>query len=247
MSSLHKFPWMILNVGRRSELFSSLSCVYECLLCLSISFHRRILDLNSTEAQDRVRRIRLLERSNLFRCQAQRQRCYGVLKMMWLGCANNGRSHRLAKQPGESKLRAGNATLFCDLTQAVHNFTVSLFRLRVQALSELVGFVAFCMFALPGTSEATARQRAPGNDADTLGLAKGDHLALLFAIKQVVMILHGNETRPAVKAGEIESFRELPCVHGRGADVTHLAGFHHVVQRLQSFFDRCFIDRKRIV
>ena len=41
MLSLRKFAWMILNVGRRSELFSSLSCVYECLLCLSISFHRR--------------------------------------------------------------------------------------------------------------------------------------------------------------------------------------------------------------
>jgi hypothetical protein len=71
MSSLHKFAWMILNVGRRSELFSSLSCVYECLLCLSISFHRRILDLNSTEAQDRVRRIRLLERRNFLGRQTQ--------------------------------------------------------------------------------------------------------------------------------------------------------------------------------
>src|ERR1017187_5189565 len=241
MSSLHKFSWMILNVGRRSELFSSLSCVYECLLCLSISFHRQILDLNSTEAQDRVRRIRLLERSNLFRRQAQRQRCYGVLKMMWLGCANNGRSHRLAEPPSESKLRAGNATLFCDLTQAVHNFTVSFFALRVHALPELVRFVAFGVFVLPWTSQAATRERAPGNDADTLSLAKGNHLALLFAIKQVVMILHGNETGPAVKVGEIESFRELPCVHGRGADVAHLARFHHVVQRLQSFFDRCFI------
>src|ERR1039457_3723959 len=113
MSSLHKFSWMILNVGRRSELFSSLSCVYECLLCLSVSFHRRILDLNSTEAQDRVRRIRLLERSNLFRRQSERERCHGILKMMRLGCANNGRcDDRLTEQPGESKLRAGNATLF---------------------------------------------------------------------------------------------------------------------------------------
>ena len=70
---------------------------------------------------------------------------------------------------------------------------------------------------------------------------RGNHLALFFAIKQVVMILHGNETGPAVKVGQIEGFGELPRVHGRGADITHLAGFHHVVQRLQSFFDRRFI------
>src|SRR5208337_2280840 len=142
--------------------------------------------------------------------QAERERCYGVLKMMRLGCANNGRGDRLAEQPGESQLRAGNATLFCDLTQAVHNFTVSFFALRVHALPELVRFVTSGVFALPRTSQTATRQRAPGNDADTLRLAKGNHLALLFAIKQVVMILHGNETGPAVKVGEIERFGELP-------------------------------------
>src|ERR1035437_4976827 len=161
--------------------------------------------------------------------------------MMWLGCANNGRSHRLAEHPGESKLRAGNATLFCDLTQAVHNFTVSFFALRVHALPELVRFVAFGVFTLPRTSQAATRQRAPGNYADTLRLAKGNHLALLFPIKQVVMILHGNEASPAVKVGEIESFGELPRVHRRGAEVAYLAGFHDIVQRFQRFFDWCFV------
>src|ERR1039457_62417 len=96
--------------------------------------------------------------------------------MMWLGCANNGRSHRLAEHPGESKLRAGNATLFCDLTQAVHNFTVSFFALRVHALPELVRFVAFGVFTLPRTSQAATRQRAPGNDADAFRLTEGQHL-----------------------------------------------------------------------
>ena len=78
-----------------------------------------------------MRRIGLLERRNLFRRQAERERCYGVLKMMRLGCANNGRGDPLAEQPDESKLRSGNATLFCDLTQAVHNFTVSFFALQI--------------------------------------------------------------------------------------------------------------------
>src|SRR5450759_5222999 len=130
--------------------------------------------------------------------------------MMRVGCANNRRGDDwLAEQPGESKLRAGNATLFGDLTQAVHNLKVSIFGLGVQTLAELVRFVAFSVFALPGTSQAAASERTPRNDADTLRLAKGNHLPLLFAIKQVVMILHGSEADPAVKVGEIESFGQL--------------------------------------
>ena len=95
--------------------------------------------------------------------------------------------------------------------------------------------------ALPGAGQAAAREGTPGNDADAFGLAKGNHLALLFAIEQVVVILHGNETGPAVQVGEIERLGELPGVHGRGADVAHLARFHHVVQRLESFLDRRFV------
>ena len=108
-------------------------------------------------------------------------------------------------------------------------------------LPELVGFIAFGAFGLPGAGQAAARERAPGNDADAFGLAKRNHLALFFAIEQVVMILHGNKTRPAVQVGEIERLGELPGVHGRGADVAHLARFHHVVQCLQSFLDRRFV------
>src|ERR1022692_4974154 len=55
------------------------------------------------------------------------------------------------------------------------------------------------------------------------------------------MILHGNEASPAVKVGEIESLRELPGIHRRGSDITHLAGFHHIVQSFQRLFDWCFI------
>src|ERR1019366_2212700 len=93
--------------------------------------------------------------------------------MMWLGCANNGRSHRLAEHPGESKLRAGNATLFCDLTQAVHNFTVSFFALRGHALPDLFPCTAFGVFPLPRATQTAARERAPGNDADAPRPAEG--------------------------------------------------------------------------
>ncbi len=52
------------------------------------------------------------------------------------------------------------------------------------------------------------------------------------------MILHRNETGPSVEIGQIKRFGELPCEHGRGADITNFAGFDDVVQRLQRFFDR---------
>src|ERR1035441_2817479 len=64
---------------------------------------------------------------------------------------------------------------------------VGFLRVRVHALAELVCFVAFGGFALPQTSQAATGERAPGDDSDALGLAKWNHLALFFAIKQVVM------------------------------------------------------------
>src|ERR1700728_1492025 len=70
-------------------------------------------DFDSTEAEDRVRRVRLLERSNLLRRQSERKGGHRILKMMRLGCAYKGRcDDRLTEHPGESKLGAGNAPLF---------------------------------------------------------------------------------------------------------------------------------------
>jgi hypothetical protein len=115
--------------------------------------------------------------------QGERRR--SALKMMRLGCANNGRGDdRLTQQSGERNLRKRNATLARNLTQAVHNSTISIFGLRVHLLSELVGLVAFGVFTLPGARQSATRQRAPGNDADAFGVAKANHLALLFPIEQ---------------------------------------------------------------
>src|SRR5664280_1451423 len=106
---------------------------------------------NSTEAKDGMRRVRFLERSNLVGRQVQRQSCYCVLKMMrFSGSDNRCGDPRLAEQPGQRKLGAGNSTLFGNLPQVVHDFMVGLFRLQVHPLAELVCFIAFGGFALPG-------------------------------------------------------------------------------------------------
>ena len=116
-----------------------------------------------------MRCVRFLERSNLFGRQVQRERCYCVLEVVrFSGSDNRCADSRLAQQPGQRKLGAGNATSFGNLSQLLHNFAVGIFRLQVHPLAELVGFIAFGGFALPGAGQATARERAPGDDADVL-------------------------------------------------------------------------------
>src|ERR1017187_1597772 len=124
---------------------------------------------NSTEAKDGMWRVQFLERSNLFGRQVQRERCYCVLEMVRFSCSDNRCGNpRLAQQPGQRKLGAGNATPFGNLPEAVHNFTVGCFSLQVHPLAELVRFIAFGGFALPGTGQATTCERAPGDDSDAL-------------------------------------------------------------------------------
>ena len=77
--------------------------------------------------------------------------------------------------------------------------------------------------ALPGPGQAAAGQGAPGDHADALGPAERQHLPLLLAVEQVVVVLHGDEAGPAVAVGEVERLGELPGVHGGGAEVAHLA------------------------
>src|ERR1019366_6329084 len=133
-----------------------------------------------------MRSIGLLERSNLFGRKPQRERCGGIRKMVRLRSPDNWRRDcRLAEHPGKRYLSAGSATLLGDPPHAVDDCVVKLFGLRVHAFPELVGFIAFGAFGLPGAGQAATCEGTPGDDADTFGLAKRDHLALLFTIEQV--------------------------------------------------------------
>ena len=68
--------------------------------------------------------------------------------------------------------------------------------------------------------------------------AERQHLALLLAIDQVVVVLHRHEPRPPVPIREVERLGELPGPHARRADVARLAGAHDVVERQERFLDR---------
>ena len=99
------------------------------------------------------------------------------------------------------------------MAESVDDLVVGFFSAGVHGFAEDVGFEAHRLLAVPGTGKTAAGQRAPGNDGDAFGLAEADHLALFFAIEKVVVVLHGDESGPAVEAGEIEGLGELPCVH----------------------------------
>ena len=62
----------------------------------------------------------------------------------------------------------------------------------VEVLAERVALRALRL-VVPGAGQAAARERAPRDHADALVDAQRQHLALLLAVQQVVVVLHRDE------------------------------------------------------
>src|ERR1700722_12987346 len=104
--------------------------------------------------------------------------------MIRLGSAHNRRSdERFAEHPGQRKLRAGNATLFRELTQSLDHSTICFFRLRIQRLAKLIRLQAFCALGLPRACQTSTRQWTPWQYTNALGLAERHHFSFFFAIE----------------------------------------------------------------
>ena len=52
------------------------------------------------------------------------------------------------------------------------------------------------------------------------------------------MVLHRDEPCPTVDPLQVERLGELPGVHGRGAEIAHLASLHHVVEGFERLLPR---------
>ncbi len=142
------------------------------------------------------------------------------------------------EHPRYGDLRLGDVAVFGDFCDAIDDGFVGVFGFGVEGFSEFVcGGALGAALLVPGAGEAASGERTPWDYADAFGLAELHHFSFFFAVEEVVVILHGDEARPAVLVGEIESFAELPGVHAAGADVAGFAGFHYVVQGFESFFD----------
>ena len=87
-------------------------------------------------------------------------------------------------------------------------------------------------------SQHSPRQGAPGNAPHALVEAERDHLALLLAVDEVVVVLHGDEIRPAVRLCRVLRLGELPREHAAGPYVTRLARPDHVVQGAHGLLNR---------
>ena len=146
----------------------------------------------------------------------------------------------LREQPRERDLRRLDAALrrrFAPTRSAIVKSAVGV----VQLVGEVVGLGANGLAAiLPAAvaGEEAARQRAPRNHADALLAAERHHLALFLAVDQVVVVLHRDEPRPAVRVRRGEHLHELPREHARRADVARLARLDDVVERFEGFLDR---------
>src|SRR5207253_4497641 len=118
---------------------------------------------------------------------------------------------RLVQQPRQGDLRLRHATLAGDLREPIDD--VEVLRAAVPLVLERVRLGASrptLALARPRAREEAARERTPRDDPDALVDALRDHLPLLLAVDQVVVVLHRDEFRPAVKLRDSLGLGELP-------------------------------------
>jgi hypothetical protein len=141
----------------------------------------------------------------------------------------------LVEEPGERDLRGRNTARLRHLGSPLDDIEVDLG--LVEGVREGIGLRAFG-HTIPrpcaAAGEHAPGQRTPRDHADTLVDALRDHLALLLAVDQVVVVLHRDE---AGARGGL-SLGELPREHAARADVARFPGLDHILQRVHRLLDR---------
>src|SRR3954469_14334557 len=191
-------------------------------------------------AEHRMRNVRLLEAQHVLGAHVELGRGKRVLEVLELRRPDDRCRHAGAvQQPRERELRRRHAALGRDLRDAVGD--VEVLGPAVERVGELVGLRSR-RAPLAGSRarprQEAPRERAPRDDPDALVEAQRDHLALLLAVDEVVVVLHRHEPRPPVARGDVLRLRELPREHAARSDVARLARADDVVQRLHRLLDR---------
>src|SRR6185503_8053957 len=113
------------------------------------------------------------------------------------------------EQPRERDLLHRNTAILRDVLHDVDDLPIHVgvdsFRVRVVLRSN-----AGTLLLGAWPRELAASERRPRDDADAFGAAERNHLTLFLAIEQVVLRLHGDESRPAVALGDAEGAHQLP-------------------------------------
>src|SRR3954471_5667465 len=186
------------------------------------------LELDARDWMRRVPRFELLDLVVAQRDLLGRER---VLDVPEFRRADDRRGHaRLVQQPRERKLGRRDTADAGHLRQAFNQRPIELG--LVERLQERIAPGASRLLVPP--RKQAASKRAPRDHADALVDALRNHLPLLLAVDQVVVVLHRHERRRS----DALRLRELPGVHAAGADVAGLSGLHDVVQRAHRLLDR---------
>ena len=172
--------------------------------------------------------VRFLEHADLVVGELDVQRRNGVGHVMQLGRPDNGGGDNWVLQhPCECQLGHRDTASFRDLLYRIDDWPVTL---DVVASTDLINVKALRVLT-PGPGKPSLGERAPGNAANSLIGKEAEHFALFLTLHQVVLVLHADELRPAMKLGRLLHLGELPSPHRRRADVACFAGLDHVVQR----------------
>src|SRR5437899_3683263 len=183
-----------------------------------------------------MRNVRLFKGFDLLVGQLEVDSCDSVLEVMGLGGANDRSGHyRLAEQPGQRDRCTRNAFRTRDFGNPLDDFTVRLRRV-IQRPAEFVPLRSRRLL-IPVPRKSTAGKGTPRNDPYTLVCAERQHLAFFLTVKQVVVVLHRDETRPVAQVRGVQRLAELPRKHGRRTDVARLASLDDIVQRFERLFD----------
>ena len=111
-------------------------------------------------------------------------------------------------------------------------------QVRIVVAARARGRAAACVpFGRRWPREDAAGKRTPGDQPYAFVHAQGNHLSLLFAIEEVVVVLHGDESRPAFAFRRGQCLRHPPRGTGARADVANFSGADQVVQRLERLVD----------
>ena len=161
--------------------------------------------------------------------------------MMNLRGSDYGRCDaRRLEYPGTGNLGRCDPPLFGDLFHCRGNNEIVLTKIII--MGKRIGFRTLgqgrATLGLTVAGKEASGQRTPRNERHALVNTQRIHLPLFLAIDQIVVVLHGHETVPALFLGFIEGLGKLPSRHATRAQIAHLATAHEAIQRLQGFFNR---------
>src|SRR5271156_6207453 len=113
-------------------------------------------------------------------------------------------------------MNAWNPPLFRDFRDPFYDLSISFGCRIVFALRDLIGFGTMRPLGRPDTRQSSGCEWAIRDDPDLLLATERQHLPLLFAVDEVEVILHRDETGPAILLGDVQRLLELPGEHGGG-------------------------------